>query len=60
MALPERAGEPGRVWRAGPEGVDVAAGEGSVRVLELQAAGGRVLDAGTFLRGRPLLDERFG
>jgi len=59
-ALPERAGEPGRVWRAGSEGIDVAAGEGSVRVLELQAAGGRVLDAGTFLRGRPLLDERFG
>jgi hypothetical protein len=31
-----------------------------VRVLELHAAGRRVLDAGAFLRGRPLLDERFG
>lgn len=51
---------PGTVWRAGEAGVDVAAGEGSVRVLELQAPGGRPLEAADFLRGRPLLDERLG
>jgi methionyl-tRNA formyltransferase len=51
---------PGTVWRAGPEGVDVAAGEGSVRVLELQPPGGRVMSARDFLNGRSLLGERLG
>lgn len=59
-ALAEREGSPGRVWRAGPEGIDVAAGAGSVRVLELQAPGGRVLTAREFLNGRALLGEQLG
>lgn len=60
VALAEDGGEPGEVWRTGPEGVDVAAGRGSVRVLELQPPGGRVLSARDFLNGRPLLGTRLG
>ncbi|MFU8820638.1 MAG: methionyl-tRNA formyltransferase [Gammaproteobacteria bacterium] len=52
--------EAGRVWRAGAEGIDVAAGAGSVRVLELQPPGGRVMSARDFLNGRAVLGERFG
>ena len=59
-ALTAREGPPGRVWRAGADGIDVAAGSGSVRVLELQAPGGRVLTAREFLNGRALLGEQFG
>jgi methionyl-tRNA formyltransferase len=59
-ALDAREGPPGRVWRAGPAGIDVAAGVGSVRVLELQAPGGRVLTAREFLNGRALLGEQLG
>jgi methionyl-tRNA formyltransferase len=60
QAIAERDGVPGRVWRTGPEGVDIAAGAGSVRALELQAPGGRVLSAREFLNGRALLGEQFG
>ncbi|WP_370520624.1 methionyl-tRNA formyltransferase [Thioalkalivibrio sp. XN279] len=59
-ALAEAEGPPGRVWRAGPEGIDVATGLGSVRLLELQAPGGRVLVARDFLNGRALLGEQLG
>jgi len=54
------AGPPGLVWRAGSEGVDVATGAGTVRVLELQPPGGRVLSARDFLNGRAVLGEQFG
>lgn len=60
VALAERAAGAGQVWRTGAEGIDVAAGEGSVRVLELQAPGGRVMSAREFLNGRALLGEQFG
>ena len=60
VALAESGAEPGRVWRAGESGIDVAAGHGSVRLLELQAAGGRVLAARDFLNGRPMLGARLG
>jgi methionyl-tRNA formyltransferase len=53
-------GEPGTVWRTGPAGIDVVAGRGTVRILELQAPGGRALDARAFLNGRPMMDERLG
>ena len=57
----EAAGEhPGRVWRAGADGVDVAAGAGSVRILELQPPGGRIMRAEDFLNSRALLGEQFG
>jgi methionyl-tRNA formyltransferase len=60
VPLVEREGEPGRVWRTGTEGVDVAAGDGSVRVLELQPPGGRIMSARDFLNGRAVLGEQFG
>lgn len=60
VALGESGDRPGHVWRAGAEGVDVAAGEGSVRILELQPPGGRVMKAGDFLNSRALLGEQFG
>ncbi len=58
--LPDQEGPPGHVWRTGPTGIDVAAGAGSVRVLELQAPGGRVLAAREFLNGRALLGAQLG
>lgn len=60
VALAEHEGAPGQVWRTGPAGIDVAAGAGSVRVLELQPPGGRVMSARDFLNGRAVLGERFG
>jgi methionyl-tRNA formyltransferase len=60
VPLAEPGAEAGRVWRAGAEGIDVAAGAGSVRVLELQPPGGRVMSARDFLNGRAVLGERFG
>jgi len=60
VPLAEREAEAGCVWRAGAEGIDVAAGVGSVRVLELQPPGGRVMSARDFLNGRALLGERLG
>ena len=50
---------PGTVIAAGREGVDVACGEGSLRLLELQVAGGRVQDAAAFANGRELKGRRF-
>ncbi len=43
--------EPGRILRAGDEGIDVGTGDGILRIDELQIEGGRRMDAQTFLRG---------
>ena len=46
---------PGTVLAAGPAGIDVACGGGSVlTILELQAPGSRRMSAGDYLRGHPL------
>lgn len=45
---------PGTVLGAGAAGVDVACGEGVLRITELQRAGGKRLPAADFLRGFPL------
>ena len=51
----DRAGAaPGTILRADGTGLWVAAGEGAVRVLELQAPGARRMAAADYLRGRPL------
>ncbi|MES2979502.1 MAG: methionyl-tRNA formyltransferase [Pseudomonadota bacterium] len=42
---------PGSVIAAGPAGVDVACGQGVLRVTRLQKSGSKGLDAGDFLRG---------
>jgi methionyl-tRNA formyltransferase len=60
VALADAGPAPGHVWRTGPEGIDVGAGTGSVRLLELQAPGGRVMSARDFLNGRAMLGEQFG
>ena len=44
--------EPGRIVAAGPEGIDVACGEGLLRIVELQPPGGRRMSAAAFLAGR--------
>ncbi len=43
--------EPGCVLRADEHGIEVACGEGSLRLTRLQRAGGRAVDAGELLRG---------
>ena len=46
---------PGAILAAGEAGIDLACGDGQVlRVLELQAEGGRRMKAGDYLRGHPL------
>jgi len=47
------SGAPGEVLQAGRELV-VACGQGSLSILELQRPGGKRLEAGQFLSGRPL------
>jgi methionyl-tRNA formyltransferase len=50
-------GEPGTVLSAGPQGISVAAGEGSLVLLEVQLEGRKRLPAADFLRGFPLAPE---
>ena len=55
------SGIPGTVLEAESRGIVVACGEGSLRIQELQRAGGRRLPPAEFLRGHPLVPgERFG
>ncbi len=51
----ETSEEPGTVLRAGRQGIDVATGEGLLRLQCLQSAGGKMLDAGAFINGHPQL-----
>jgi len=50
----QAVGAPGTILEAGPRGIVVACGAGSLRVLELQRAGGKRLAAAQFLAGFPL------
>mgnify|MGYP002552624514 CR=1 FL=1 len=54
QAEPDLHGQPGQVLAASPkEGLVIAAGEGAVRVLQLQAPGGKQMAAADYLRGHP-------
>ena len=72
VAQTTRGGEPLRIWEAGPvdgqgapgtvvaegpEGIDVACGEGLLRITRLQLPGGKPLAARDFLNGRSLAGE---
>jgi methionyl-tRNA formyltransferase len=46
----EGAGAPGTVLKITPDGIDVACGEGALRLLELQNPGGKRLSADDFAR----------
>ena len=53
-------GTPGTVLEAGAQGIVVACGRGSLRIEELQRAGGRRLSPEEYLRGHPVAPgERF-
>jgi methionyl-tRNA formyltransferase len=49
------AGRPGTVFSAGNDGIVVTCGQGALRILELQPAGGKRLQAGHYLHGRSLI-----
>jgi methionyl-tRNA formyltransferase len=52
---PDAGGSPGEVLRVSSDGVQIACGQGSIRVAEFQRAGAKRLLAQEFLRGFPLL-----
>ncbi len=57
-ALPLAIGHrsaPGTVIATGRDGIDVACGEGALRLLQLQREGGRALAAADYLNSRPAL-----
>jgi methionyl-tRNA formyltransferase len=53
-SLGNATGHPGAVLNATAEGIEVACGQGSLLIHELQAAGSRRMDAASFLAGHPL------
>jgi methionyl-tRNA formyltransferase len=58
--LPGRDVPPGRVVRAGSDGIDIACGDGLLRLLRVQLPGKRPIAASDFANGRALLDLRLG
>lgn len=52
-------GKPGEVIAENRDGIDIAAGDGAVRILSLQMPGGKRLSAAEFLNGRSLLGTQF-
>ena len=55
-----RYGAPGTVLRLTPQGLEIACGQGSVTVEELQLADHKRLPVVEFLRGQPLLKQVLG
>ncbi|HEY3519912.1 MAG TPA: methionyl-tRNA formyltransferase, partial [Rhodanobacteraceae bacterium] len=55
LALPSsesRVPSPGKIVAASKSGIDIACGEGVLRILKLQRAGGRVISAADYLNAR--------
>jgi methionyl-tRNA formyltransferase len=50
-----RAATPGEILAAGREGIDLACGEGALRIRVLQRDGGRAITAADYLNARPEL-----
>ncbi len=58
--LPGKPGAaPGTVIAADDQGIDIACGEGLLRILQLQWPGGRPLNAGQACHGHDLIGRRF-
>ncbi len=55
----EHQAAPGTVLGAGRQGIDLACGEGALRVTTLQRAGGRQVSAADYLNARPELSRPF-
>ena len=53
-AVEDRAGAPGEILEAAGAGPLVAAGTGSLRLLEVQPSGKCVMDGASYLRGHPV------
>jgi methionyl-tRNA formyltransferase len=51
-------GSPGQVMAADKAGIDICAGSGGVRLLEVQRPGGRRMPVADFLRARPIQADR--
>lgn len=51
---------PGTILRQDPQGIEVATGDGILRLLEVQAPGKRAISAADFARTRALSGERLG
>ncbi|HET6907492.1 MAG TPA: methionyl-tRNA formyltransferase [Rhodanobacteraceae bacterium] len=50
-----KAGNPGEIVAASKHGIEVACGEGVLRILKLQRAGGRVISVADYLNAKPRL-----
>jgi methionyl-tRNA formyltransferase len=50
--------KPGAIVAASKHGIDIACGEGMLRILKLQRAGGRVISAADYVNARPDLRAR--
>lgn len=48
------SGQPGTVINSGKDGIEVACGQGSLIIKELQSSGSKRMDAASFLAGRPI------
>lgn len=53
-------GKPGQIMAAGDQGIDVATGQGHLRITQLQWPGKKVTTAADAARGRDLVGQSFG